>query len=95
MVNLKNGILAWEVASLPVITEEVDDPDRIEEPVAPETSSAPEPPTTPTRSSSSSYSGSSSKSSDNMRGFDPASENDMDDNGMGRYMDNNDDEGWD
>ena len=32
---------------------------------------------------------------DNMRGFDPASENDMDDNGMRRFMENNDDEGWD
>ena len=32
---------------------------------------------------------------DNMRGFDPASEDDMDDNGMNRYMENNDDEGWD
>ncbi len=31
---------------------------------------------------------------DNMRGFDPASEDDMDDNGMSRYMDNNDDKGW-
>lgn len=29
-----------------------------------------------------------------MRGFDPASEDDMDDNGMSRYMDNDDDEGW-
>ena len=27
---------------------------------------------------------------DNMRGFDPASEDDMDDNGMSRYMENND-----
>jgi hypothetical protein len=36
-----------------------------------------------------------SSSYDDMRGFDPASENDMDDNGMGRYMENNDDEGWD
>ena len=35
------------------------------------------------------------KVSDNMRGFDPASEDDMDDNGMSRYFDNNDDEGWD
>lgn len=33
--------------------------------------------------------------SDNMHGFDPASEDDMDDNGMSRYMENNDDEGWD
>ena len=32
---------------------------------------------------------------DNMRHFDPASEDDMDDNGMSRFMDNNDDEGWD
>lgn len=32
---------------------------------------------------------------DNMRGFDPASEDDMDDNGISRYMENNDDEGWD
>ena len=51
--------------------------------------------------SSSSKSGSSSYSSskddddyDNMRGFDPASEDDMDDNGMSRYMANNDEEGW-
>ena len=34
-------------------------------------------------------------SDDNMRGFDPASEDDMEDNGMSRYMDNNDEEGWD
>lgn len=32
---------------------------------------------------------------DNMRGFDPASEDDMPDNGMTRYMENYDDEGWD
>ena len=32
---------------------------------------------------------------DNMRGFDPASEDDMDYNGMRRYMENNDEEGWD
>ena len=31
---------------------------------------------------------------DNLRGWDPASEDDMDDNGMSRYMDSNDDEGW-
>ena len=29
-----------------------------------------------------------------MRHFDPASEDDMDDNGMSRYMESNDDEGW-
>ena len=46
---------------------------------------------------SSSSSSRSHKSSDydNMRGFDPASEDDMDDNGMSRYMENNDEEGWD
>jgi hypothetical protein len=27
--------------------------------------------------------------------IDPASEDDMEDNGMSRYMENNDDEGWD
>ena len=32
---------------------------------------------------------------DNMRGFDPASENDMDDSGMSRYQENYDEEGWD
>ena len=30
-----------------------------------------------------------------MRHFDSASEVDMDDNDMSRYMDNNDEEGWD
>ena len=49
---------------------------------------------------SSSYTPSTTRSrtsshSDNMRGFDPASDDDMDDNGMSRYMENNDDEGWD
>jgi hypothetical protein len=47
-----------------------------------------------------SFNSSSSRSShkvkqDYMRGFDPASEDDMDDNGMSRYMENNDEEGWD
>lgn len=36
-----------------------------------------------------------SSSYDNMRGFDPASEDDSDDNGISRYMENNDEEGWD
>jgi len=43
-------------------------------------------------------SSSSSRQSDsyaNMRGFDPASEDDMPDNGMSRYMENDDEEGWD
>ena len=32
---------------------------------------------------------------DNMHGFDPASEDDMHDNGMRRYMEANDEEAWD
>ena len=31
---------------------------------------------------------------DNMRGWDPAFEDDSNDNGMSRYMENNDEEGW-
>ena len=51
-------------------------------------------------SSSRTYGSSSSyrhkeKEPDNMRGFDPASEDDMHDNGMTRYMEVNDEEGWD
>ncbi len=30
----------------------------------------------------------------NLRGWDPPSENDMEDNGMRRYMENYDEEGW-
>ena len=37
----------------------------------------------------------SSDNYDNMRGFDPAFEDDMDDNSMSRYVENNDEEGWD
>ena len=51
--------------------------------------------TAPVSSSSSSSHSQKSSSYDNMRGFDPASEDDMDDNGMSRYMENNDEEGWD
>lgn len=47
----------------------------------------------PTKSSSSSRK--TYREPDNMRGFDPASEDDMEDNGMSRYMEANDDEGWD
>lgn len=47
------------------------------------------------KSGASSYSSSKDDDDyDNMRGFDPASEDDMDDNGMSRYMENNDEEGW-
>ena len=50
----------------------------------------------PVNTQSSNYSRDSrEKEIDNMRGFDPASEDDMEDNGMSRYMENNDEEGWD
>ena len=49
----------------------------------------------PAPTSSASSRSHKSSSYDNMRGFDPASEDDMDDNGMSRYMENNDEEGWD
>ena len=32
---------------------------------------------------------------DNMRGWDPASEDDLEENGMDRYMENDDERGWD
>ena len=44
--------------------------------------------------SSSSSKRSSYKPNDNMQRFDPPSENDMDDNGMSRYMNAYDDEDW-
>ena len=50
-------------------------------------------PSTPTSAASSRTS--KSNVYDNMRGFDPASEDDIEDNGMSRYMENNDEEGWD
>lgn len=53
------------------------------------------PPSTPANSTSTSAEKKTMKEPDNMRGFDPASEDDMDDNGMSRYMENNDEEGWD
>ena len=52
-------------------------------------------PSIPNSSGSRSGSYSSKQHYDNMRGFDPASEDDMDDNGMSRYMENYDEEGWD
>ena len=36
-----------------------------------------------------------SRRSNNMRGWDPASEDDADENGMDRYMENDDERGWD
>ena len=71
-------------------------PDTIASSVQKEAPEVKEKPSTAISSSSASSSRSHKSSSyDNMRGFDPASEDDMDDNGMSRYMENNDEEGWD
>ena len=51
-------------------------------------------PQTPLPTSSSSSKKSSYKPNDNMQRFDPPSEDDMDDNGMSRYMNAYDDEDW-
>lgn len=59
-----------------------------------ETPKVEEKPSAPVSSSPSSSSYHSSSSYDNMRGFDPASEDDGDDNGISRYMENDDEEGW-
>lgn len=75
----------------------------IEEHAEHDTLSSPIPEDSPKTGEKSSVSASSSSSTcshkssgyDNMRGFDSASEDDMDDNGMSRYMENNDEEGWD
>ena len=75
---------------------EQSEPDTIASSVQKEAPEVKEKPSTPISSSSASSSRSHKSSSyDNMRGFDPASEGDMDDNGMSRYMENNDEEGWD
>ena len=68
--------------------------DTVADSVLEESPKTEEKPSVPTSSSSSSRSHKSS-GYDNMRGFDPASEDDMDDNGMNRYMENDDEEGWD
>lgn len=75
---------------------ELSEPDTTSEFVQEDDSVIIEKPSTTSRSTVSPSSRShSSGSYDNMRGFDPASENDMDDNGMSRYMENDDEEGWD
>ena len=70
------------------------DEEKKDAPVSPASSSVSTSRSTSSYGSSSSYSH-GEKELDNMRGFDPASEDDMNDNGMSRYMENNDEEGWD
>ena len=65
------------------------DEEKKDAPVSPASSSV-----STSRSTSSSY-GSTSSYRYKEKEFDPASEDDMDDNGMSRYMENNDEEGWD
>ena len=75
---------------------ELSDPDTISSSVQDEGNKVEEIPSSPVKSSSTASSHSHRSSEyDNMRGFDPASEDDMEDNGMSRYMENNDEEGWD
>ena len=88
----------------PVTTHEEENPaqklpervgDTVEaSPAIEETPSKPAP-SAPANSTSTSTEKTTMTEPDNMRGFDPASEDDMDDNGMSRYMENNDEEGWD
>ena len=74
---------------------ELSDPDTTSSSVQDEGNKVEEIPSSPVKSSSTASSHSHKSSEyDNMRGFDPASEDDMEDNGMSRYMENNDEEGW-
>ena len=74
---------------------ELSDPDTISSSVQDEGNKVEEIPSSPVKSLSTASSHSHKSSEyDNMRGFDPASEDDMEDNGMSRYMENNDEEGW-
>jgi hypothetical protein len=73
---------------------EPQEPDTVASAVQKEEPKVEEKPSVPASLSSSSRTHKSSNY-DNMRGFDPVSEDDMDDNGMNRYMENNDEEGWD
>ena len=75
---------------------ELSDQDTTSSSVQDEGNKVEEIPSSPVKSSSTASSHSHKSSEyDNMRGFDPASEDDMEDNGMSRYMENNDEEGWD
>ena len=74
---------------------ELSDPDTISSSVQDEGNKVEEIPSSPVKSSSTASSHSHKSSEyDNMRGFDPASEDGMEDNGMSRYMENNEEEGW-
>lgn len=50
--------------------------------------------TSPENAESSKNKASDDGKQDDIRGFDPASEDDIDDNGLSRYMENDDEKGW-
>ena len=78
-----------------VVEEQIIVPDTVSVPVKEEVEKSKGESALPVSSSTSSTHVSAPPKYDNMRGLDPASEDDMDDNGMSRYMENNDEEGWD
>ena len=92
-ISTQEDIVEWppkiEVDTIVVAKQEVEEQKVPEEKSKASTTAKPASSSRAVRSSSKKY------NDDNMRGFDPASEDDMDDNGMSRYMENYDEEGWD
>jgi hypothetical protein len=78
-----------------IVEDQIITSDTVIVPVKVEVEKSVEMPVSPASSSTSTTHVGESPKYNNMRGFDPASEDDMDDNGMSRYMENYDDEGWD
>ena len=78
-----------------IVEDQIITSDTVTVPVKVEVEKSVEMPVSPASSSTSTTHVDESPKYNNMRGFDPASEDDMDDNGMSRYMENNDEEGWD
>ena len=93
--STEENIVEWppkiEVDTIVEAKQEVEEKKEPEEKSKASSTAKPVSSSKSTRSSSRSY----DDDDDNMRGWDPASEDDMDDNGMSRYMENNDEEGWD
>ena len=93
--NTEESISEWppkiEVDTIVEAKQEVEEKKEPKEKSNPSSTAKPVSSSRAARSSSRSY----DDDHDNLRGWDPASEDDMDDNGMSRYMENNDEEGWD
>jgi hypothetical protein len=93
--STEENIVEWppkiEVDTIVVAKQEVEEQKVPEEKSKASTTAKPASSSRAVRSSSRSY----DDDHDNMRGWDPASEDDMPDNGMSRYMENYDEEGWD